>query len=215
MQIVKVKETEKTGIGRWFDVFISNKYFIILLCCLIVGMFFGAICVKHLNTQGSEFVDKWFDSFVKFRLSSGLWQIFFKSFLTGFIYLVVICLSSFGLSGIPVFPLLMLFRGFGTCMLAGLLYKNCSLQGVAFADLILLPSCVALDFVLVYFSSRAMEQSFNFLSVFKGSVQNVQLLKSTSLDLMRRCLMCMLTVVISSFVESVFTVCFSDYFNLM
>lgn len=215
MQIIKVQETEKTDIKRWFDVIGNNKYFLILLCCLIVGMLFGALSVKGTDPESSDILYNWFFSFIESRTNSGLWQVFFKCFLTAFLYLLVLTVSAFGVSGIPIFPAVMLFRGFGTCMLSGLLYRNCSLEGIAFADLILLPSSVALDFVLVYYSSKAMELSVNFLSVFKGLVQNVQLLKSVALSLFRKCLICICTVAVSSFAEAVFAVCFSKYFNLM
>ncbi len=215
MQIIKVQETEKHSIRRLFDVIGNNKYFLILLCCLVVGMLFGALSVKGTNPEESDILYNWFRSFIEARTNSGLWQIFFKSFLTAFLYLLVLTVSAFGVSGIPIFPAVMLFRGFGTCMLSGFLYRDCSLEGIAFADLILLPSSVVLDFVLVYYSSKAMELSVNFFSVFKGSVQNVQLLKTVALSLLKKCLICVCTVAVSSFADAVFTVCFSKYFNLM
>ncbi len=193
----------------------DNKFYIILVACLLLGMLFGALSVKTFDVGTADFVDGWFKSFLSFRLNSGFWQIFFKCFLSSFIYLVVICIAAFGVGGLPIFPLLMFFRGFGTCMLAGLLYKNCSLQGIAFADLILLPSCLVFDFVYVYLSSKAMALSSNCLSILRGSVQHVPLLKTGGIDLLKKCILCLTVAFLSSLAEAAFSACFSKYFNLV
>ena len=215
MQIIKTNKPDKALAENWLNFISVNKYFIILLFCLISGMLCGAVMVNRFSGDNAVLVNEWFNSFVSNRTQSGLLTIFFKIFLGCFIYIVIICISAFGLGGIPVCPILLFFRGFGTCMLSGLLYRNYSLQGIAFANLILLPSCVAIDFILVYFCSKGMKLSVNFSLVFRGSVVNAEALRLDSLVLLKRCVICVLLSVIAALFEAIFTVCFSGYFKLM
>ena len=215
MQIVKNNEPKKIASKNWLSLIGEHKYFIILLFCLILGMLCGAISVNRFNDDNAVLIQEWFNAFLSDRTESGMWPIFFSTFLGCFAYMTVICVSAFGLGGIPICPILLFFRGFGTCMLAGLLYKNCSLQGIAFANLILLPSCVAIDFILVYFCSKGMKLSIEFLSVFRGSVVNAHNFKLSSVVLLRRCGICIMLSAVASLLEAIFTVCFSGYFNLL
>ena len=129
------------------------------------------------------------------------------------IYMTVIGLSAFGVSGMAVLPCLMFFRGFGTCMLAGFLYRNYSLQGIAFADLIILPSCLVADFLLLYASGKAMELSKRFFDCLRDVSARGVILKPQCVDLLKKILRCTLIFVVVSLAESAFTVCFIKYFN--
>ena len=215
MQIIKKSEPQISIVKKCLTLIGCNKHFIIMLLCIVSGMLCGAVSVNCFSGDNAVLVDEWFNSFVSNRIQSGLWPIFLKAFLSCFAYIIAFCISAFGLSGIPICPLLLFFRGFGSCMLAGLLYKNFSLQGIAFANLVLMPSCVAIDFILVYFSSKSIKLSVSFLSVFRGSVVNAEELRISSLGLLKRCCICVLFSAVAALIEAIFTVCFSVYFSLM
>lgn len=211
MQVVVAKSPEK--LNRYISAVKSNKFFIFLLSVLIAGMLSGALAVKGMGDTVDALLNAWFRSFLSFRLSAGFWKIFFNCFLTGFIYMTVIGLSAFGVSGMAVLPCLMFFRGFGTCMLAGFLYRNYSLQGIAFADLIILPSCLVADFLLLYASGKAMELSKRFFDCLRDVSARGVILKPQCVDLLKKILHCTLIFVVVSLAEAAFTVCFIKYFN--
>lgn len=191
----------------------KHKYFLILLCFLLVGMLFGSFSARGFDGVFQTVIDKWFDSFISYKKTAGFIDIFFKSFLSGITYFVIIAVFSFGVSGTAVLPLIQFLRGFGTCILAGILYKNYSLSGIAFADLILLPPCIAADFTLLFSSEKGMELSVLFLGGLKDvSVRGV-VIKPEALVFLKRVLLCMLAYIGISLAEATFTTCFIKYFN--
>lgn len=191
----------------------KHKYFLILLCFLVVGMLFGSLSARGVGGIFQTVIDKWFDSFISYKKTAGFIDVFFKSFLTGITYLILIAVFSFGISGTAVLPLIQFLRGFGTCILGGILYKNYSLSGIAFADLILLPSCIATDFVLLFSSEKGMELSVLFCKSLKDvSVRGV-VIKPEAIFFLKRVLLCMLAYIGISLAEATFTTCFIKYFN--
>ena len=211
MQIIADKNTFKFGLH--IENFNKYKFFLCLLLFLILGMLFGALAAKGINKSFDTVIENLFNSFLKFRRTSGFTNLFFSIFLTSFILLTLIGLSSFGVSGIIILPILILIKGFGTCLISGILYRNFSLSGIAFADLILLPFCVANDFVAIYTSSKGMELS----SLFLGSLKDVSTrgitLKPEVLVFLRKILLCMLSSAVIALAEAMFTSCFIKYFN--
>lgn len=211
MQIIADKNTFKFGLH--IESFNKYKFFLFLLLFLILGMLFGALAAKGINESFDSVIENLFNSFLKFRRTSGFTNLFFSLFLSSFIFLTLIGLSSFGVSGIVILPFLILIKGFGTCLISGILYRDFSLSGIAFADLILLPFCVANDFIAVYASGKGMELS----SLFLGSLKDVSArgitLKPEVLVFLRKILLCMLCSAVIAFAEAMFTLCFIKYFN--
>ncbi len=211
MQIIADKNTFKLGlhienIGKY-------KFFLSLLLFLIIGMLFGALAAKGINKTFDATINEWFNSFFEFRRTSGFTNLFFSLFLSSFVFLVVISLSSFGISGVIILPILMLTKGFGTCLISGILYRDFSLSGIAFADLILLPFCVANDFIGVYISGKGMELSSHFLSSLKDISARGTILKPEAIVFLKKLLLCMLSSAVISLAEATFTICLMRYFN--
>ena len=160
MQIVAVKNTKK--FEKYLNAVLEHKFYFVLLLFLIFGMFIGALSVRLLNGEYNLFIKQWFASFIEFRTTFGFWKILFNSFLTSLVYLIIVSISGFGVGGMIILPLLIFFKGFGACLLSGILYRDYSLQGIAFADLILLPSALAAILVLLYLCESAMNVSKRF-----------------------------------------------------
>lgn len=213
MQVVVAKSPEK--ITRFVEVIKSHKFFLFLLLSLLIGILSGALAVKGLGEPFDKLLDDWFRSFIAFRSSAGFWRIFFNCFLTGFIFVTIISLSAFGVSGVIIMPLLIFFRGFGTCILAGILYRNYSLQGIAFADLILLPPCIAADFILLYLSSESMELSKLFCDCLRDVSARGIVLRPNCIVFLKKILWCVISFILASLAEAAFTACFIKYFNFV
>lgn len=211
MQIIADKNTFKFGLH--LENFSKYKFFLCLLIFLILGMLFGALTAKGINEAFDTVIEDWFNSFLKFRKSSGFTNLFFNLFLSSFIFLLLTGLSSLGISGIIILPILMLIKGFGTCLISGILYRDFSLSGIAFADLILLPFCVANNFIAVYVSGKGMELSSQFLNSLKDVSARGTTLKPKLLNFLRKVLLCMLSSAVISLAEAIFTTCFIKYFN--
>jgi hypothetical protein len=126
---------------------------------------------------------------------------------------VIILVSSFGVGGLAVLPFMMFVRGFGTAAIAGFLYRNYSLEGIAFADLILLPSVVAVDVIFLYFSNDAFSLSYRFFELIRDVSSRGIEIRPSILIVFKRCVFSLIAVIVAAVVEAGFTVCFIKYFN--
>lgn len=211
MQVVISKPNEK--LNGYFEAVKSQKFFLILLFFLILGMLCGAVSVKLLPQDAEAFLIKWFRSFVSVRETSGFMGNFFNSFLKGILCFAVIFAASFGVGGLAVLPLLQLLRGVGTCALAGLLYRTYSLEGIAFADLILLPSAVIIDFSLLLCSAKGLELSKSFLDGIKAVSTAGLSLRPMCLSFLKSSVKSVLFYMLASVLEAAFAACFIRYFK--
>lgn len=200
-------------IATFKDAFRENKFFFLCLTLIVAGMLAGSLAVNLLSGEYLIFIKDWFLSFFKFRSTAGFSRVFFNIFLSGTVYFVLVLLSSLGLTGVITLPLVVFFRGFGTCLLAGFLYREYSLTGIAFADLILLPGVLATDFLLIYICAEAVSVSFSFLDILKDVSSRGIMVRPLMLKFLRKFLIVMLLFCIFSLIEALFSVNFTHYFS--
>lgn len=200
-------------IATFKDAFRENKFFFLCLTLIVAGMLAGSLAVNLLSGEYLNFIKDWFLSFFKFRSTAGFSKVFFNIFLSGTVYFVLVLLSSLGLTGVITLPLVVFFRGFGTCLLAGFLYREYSLTGIAFADLILLPGVLATDFLLIYICAEAVSVSFSFLDILKDVSSRGIMVRPLMLKFLRKFLIVMLLFCIFSLIEALFSVNFTHYFS--
>lgn len=200
-------------IATFKDAFRENKFFFLCLTLIVAGMLAGSLAVNLLSGEYLNFIKDWFLSFFKFRSTAGFSRVFFNIFLSGTVYFVLVLLSSLGLTGVITLPLVVFFRGFGTCLLAGFLYREYSLTGIAFADLILLPGVLATDFLLIYICAEAVSVSFSFLDILKDVSSRGIMVRPLMLKFLRKFLIVMLLFCIFSLIEALFSVNFTHYFS--
>lgn len=200
-------------IATFKDAFRENKFFFLCLTLIVAGMLAGSLAVNLLSGEYLIFIKDWFLSFFKFRSTAGFSRVFFNIFLSGTLYFVLVLLSSLGLTGVITLPIVVFFRGFGTCLLAGFLYREYSLTGIAFADLILLPGVLATDFLLIYICAEAVSVSFSFLDILKDVSSRGIMVRPLMLKFLRKFLIVMLLFCIFSLIEALFSVNFTHYFS--
>ncbi len=211
MQVVTVKNTNR--FEKYISAVLEHKFYFILLLFLIFGMFMGALSVRLLDGSYNVFIKQWFGSFIEFRTTFGFWKILFNSFLTSLAYLIIVSVSGFGVGGMFILPLLIFFKGFGTCLLSGILYRDYSLQGIAFADLILLPSALAANLAIVYLCESAMGVSKRFYNCINDTNLTNQLLRAECVSYFKRLLYVLFAFIVISVAESAFNTCFIRYFD--
>lgn len=196
-----------------FSVLKDNTFFIISFFALLTGMFCGVLSVRFLGENFLSAIEQLLKNYITFRTSSGFLKVFSKIFLSCIIYMIIIFISGFGVSGLPVIPLAVFVRGFGTCSLAGVLYRDYSLKGIAFADLILLPSCIAADFIIIYAAGKSLSLSFKFCDLLKDLSSHGIAVRPQCITLLKTALLCTAAICFSSIIEAVFSCCFIKYFS--
>ena len=212
MQVV-VTTNQKKKVSKFIQCFAEHKYYLILFSFLLTGMLIGAILVQFINEPFSNAVNEWVMSFLDIRMTGSYGKLFFSCYLSAFLCVVVICLSAFGIIGLPLMPVMVFVRGLGTCLLAGVLYSEFSLQGIMYANLVLLPFCIIFDFMLLYLSSASMELSRQFLSVLLIGSDKLKTLKTKGIKLLRRAVSVCVVLIPTSLLDATFNVLLIKYID--
>ncbi len=207
-----VEKNSKT-INKSFQFVADNRYFILSLLFLLLGLLIGTLVVGHVSDGYEKMLKSCFDSFISFRKESNFIRIFFSNFFTDFCLLSIVLFSSFGVVGIPAIPLIVSFKGFVSGLLSGVLYRYYSLHGIAFANLILLPADVIVFFALVYLSSKCFALSLKFFSLLRDISSKGVAVRPFCVTAMRKYLICIVFLTVSSIIETVLTVGFIKFFN--
>ena len=193
--------------------FKQSKFLVSSTVILVLGMLSGSLCIQFLSDGMMSFVNDCFKQFLLYRSTSKFYAIFLSSFCYGLIYITLIAISSFGISGFAVTPFLLFVRGFSTCAISGLLYRNYSLQGIAFSNLILLPSNIVVHFIIIYISSEGLKLTAKFYDVLKDvSFKGIEL-RPSCIKLLRALLLSVLTLTAACVMEAVFSAGFIKYFK--
>lgn len=191
----------------------ENKLFVFSSLIILFGIFSSCIFVSHISNPFYDFIKKYILSFVEFRSSSGFFTVFFTSFLNYLTFIIFITVAGFGAGGLFVMPLLIFIRGFATGIVSGMLYREYSLVGIAFADLILLPVVLAFNFIVIYFSAKAMRLSLNFCSLIRDRSSRGIEIRQNCIALLNSCIKCMVVAIVISIVESLLSVGFIGFFD--
>lgn len=130
--------------------------FLILLLCGLAG---GSVYAQNADTQMLNSLDFLFTTNLDARLSQNAVGTFCACFASDFIFLITIYLLGLAPWGIPLMPLVILFKGFGTGLTAGYLFISNSLSGLGFYLLVLLPGTFLFCIALVLLSTSAFQFS--------------------------------------------------------
>ena len=199
--------------NRLFYSLKESKFFILSAIVLIFGMLIGAMSVTALSDGVSIDLSLYIKAYLAYRSDASFSKMFLTSFVSGIVYILVICLSSFGVCGFPIIPLLLFFKGAVGCAVAGMLYREYSLQGIAFANLILLPSVLVTDFILVYLSNEGLSLSRVFYGLLRDvSARGIEI-RPECVRMLRITLIAVVCIAVSAVIESAFSACFIKYFN--
>ncbi len=212
MQVITL-DTKDSRLNLFFRFIKSNRSLLLLATVLLLGKLFGAISVKYLDNEFGRYVNEWFISSFEYKSTSDFWTMFLSNFIRSLTYILIILFFSFGISGVIAIPLILFIRGIGTCALSGVLYRNYSLQGIAYSNLILLPSGFAFDIVLLIFGCYAFDVSIKFSKLLRSSSIEQSDYKVDLLKMLRKSIYCVFVTLVISFADALFSVGFSQYFN--
>jgi len=131
----------------------ENIRFVVLSLILLLGILVGALLIRNsLLTDSFDpltLVSRYIDA----RSAGGIVGVYFQSFFSSFIYLVILYFSGLFLFGIVPCMLIPWMRGLGIGVICGYLYSVHGMQGAAFSFLIILP-CTFLQCVVLLIASK-------------------------------------------------------------
>jgi stage II sporulation protein M len=212
MMIVENKP-QKRDYFKVIQLVCDNRYFLICFLLLIIGMLFGALAVGKTDSEVKSILENEFTSFLRFRTESNFLRLFFGCFLNALIYATLILLSSFGVLGLLLIPLILIFKGFGTAAFFSLLYSEFSLTGVAFSNLVLIPPYLIASMALIFLSAECFELSLKFLLIIKSNLAKGSYLKPNVVQCFKKYVTCVLILTASALLEALLSRGFIRFFK--
>lgn len=126
---------------------------------ILLGLTVGSIYAKNADTQLLNSLDFLFTTNLDARLKESAIGIFSACFASDFLFLFTLFLLGLAPWGIPIMPLVVFFKGFGTGITAGYLFITYSLTGAGFYLLVILPGTFLFCMALMMFATGAFKLS--------------------------------------------------------
>lgn len=186
---------------------------LVMATLLLTGLVLGAAYARFADKQTLHALDFLFTTNLEARLSKGAPGIFCACFASDFIFLLCAYLLGVAAWGMPVVPLLVCFKGFGTGVTAGYLCLSHGLSGAGFYLLVLLPGTCLFCAVLVRFSAVAFRFSRRVFSHTCGKQMPPVSLKDALLRFSARFLSALGIACIASLLDTVLWTLFAGTFQ--
>lgn len=146
-------------------IFLKNNWCILLLTALfIIGITAGTF-LNNSKSNFSAFFDSYSNDFLKLRILKNFFEIFTDSFLTSFIFILLIFLFGTSVTGPVTVPLVVMLRGMIFGSLVGNIYSQFELKGITFNAVILIPSTLITVIFLLIAAKESMQFSLQIIDI--------------------------------------------------
>lgn len=188
---------------------VHTFFVVMLLLGLALGSFYSSVARESFL----ESIDFLFFTNFEARLSQNIADTFCACFSSDFIFLLTVFLLGFALWGIPVLPIVVMFRGFGTGLTAGYLFTAHSVQGVIFYLFVILPGTFLFCMSLVNLSTNAFCISKQILIHTVGKQEANNSLKRHISHYLMPCVSSLILAFLSAVLDTLLWVLFAGNFN--
>lgn len=131
----------------------------LLAVCFLAGTILGTAASVHADTQIMQRFDFLFQTSASLRLSEPVYSLFFASFASSFLFLMICFLCGLSMWGFLFVPAILFFRGYGVGLTAGFLCYTYHWMGALFHLLVLLPGVPFICLALLFSSREAFRAS--------------------------------------------------------
>lgn len=142
---------------------------VLLGIALLAGMIFGAVCAGSADRTLMQGLDFLFTSDFQSRCSQSVLSAFAASLTANFMFFLANFLLGLSVWGSVGVPLLIGFKGFGTGLSGGYLYRCYSFSGVGFFLLVMLAGCVISTLALIFQGRSSMAFSGSLFARVRGT----------------------------------------------
>ena len=189
------------------------KLTILSLALFLLGLILGSFAIS-LNTDNSCYgLIDYIKSIYIFRCNSTYFLIVLSSFLSSFVYLLLLYLCGASVFGLFFCFFIPLFRGFSIGLIAGCLYRFYALSGIGFFALILLFGLFLSTVVIIISCCDAFKFSLNFFSLLSPITKETLIFSKIKAFTIKFAIYCGI-LLISSLIDGLMSVCFINYFTL-
>lgn len=190
----------------------KNKSLIFLSFIFLLGIILGIIFLSKSDTtlMFSKFT---FENFLFVRLDKPFWKILLKSLFYSLvhIFLMFVCGTSF--VGIVLTPVLTLIKGYLYGGFLAYIYVTYLLKGIAFNAVIFLPSAIIFTITFLFCAKLSLGFSYELLGLTFKENYNSPKIYTLFKNYCSKYLLNLIFVLISSLIDSLFSIVFLHYFD--
>lgn len=163
-------------IKRWLLKHFQDNFLIYfsLTIIFVIGIVIGAITIKVLNIEQKNDIITFLNSFFKTMDSSGLdnLSVLKQSIIDNFKTIGLVWITGLIIIGIPIIPIIIIFRGFALGFTVGFLVNEYAIKGFLFSILGILPQNLFIIPGIIAISSTGMAFSINGIKNKKNRLRN-------------------------------------------
>lgn len=207
---------KRTNIGiftfkTYFSDIKKHRVIIFLLFVFIAGLFCGTFCLKSSYQNFSASLAQYLTGTLMKRQNFSIFKTFCSSLVSLFPFLIILFIFGSSPVGPAIVPLTVFLRSSGIGILFAYLYKTYELKGIAFSFLILMPVFLISSFLFLVAGCEAFKFSCGLFRILLGRGESVGVFADYRLY-SSRFLIFLIFLLLSSFVDSVFSACFINFF---
>lgn len=207
----KSKYNYKIYNGKALKNIIENSKIYLLAFLFVAGVFIGAISGNN-ESEISNKIAEIVKTFIVSKNQNEFSEVIINSFLPNILLMSANVFLAFSLIGYPLLVWLPCIKGIGLGAFAGYLYSACKFTGLGYCILTVFPGAVVSTVALIIACNDSCDYSKNaFMKSLRGRGQFEK--DETKIFLVRQAIMIGICMV-SSIIDSVFTLAFSRFFEI-
>ena len=203
----------KPPVARTVGYFSSNWRVWLVAAFFVAGLGAGSIAVRGYVNGSDDILNQIVGGFIHSRQNQTVFQTLFNSLASSVPLLV--CTYIFGLCavGMPMVPLVALFRGLGLGVSMGYLYSAHSLGGIMYCLLIIIPPAIISTLVIIFSGREALRFSYLLFGLlFKKGGSSPNSAPDFRKYSLRFCVF-LLFLVAAAIADAFFSMAFSKFFS--
>lgn len=201
----KSKLNYKVYNGKSIKLLFQNSRILILSILFSVGIMLGAV-VLNKEADIAERITEYINSYITRKSGQGITDIFFNSIISNGLFFVLNFFLAFSLVGYPLIIWIPFLKGLAFGAVCGRLYLLYGLSGLGYSILTLFPGATVSTFSLIIACNISCEYSSNAYS--KAILGKGQFEKGETKYFIFKQTIFMLLIIISSLIDSVFSIAF-------
>ena len=209
--MIKSKYNYKVYNGKALKNIVENSKIFVLAFLFVAGVFMGAVsgnCKSEISNKTAEIIN----SFIISKNQNEFVDIIIDSFISNGILMFTNVFLAFSLIGYPLLIWLPCIKGIGLGAFAGYLYSAYKITGLGYYILTVFPGAIVSTVALIIACNDSCDYSKNaFMKSLRGRGQFEK--DETKIFLIRQSIMIGICM-ISSIVDSIFTLAFSRFFEI-
>ncbi len=179
----------------------------------LLGLTVGAASGRSFSSETFEKLDMLFVTNIDARMQMSVFDIFVSCFVSYFIFIFCIFLSSFSAWGIATIPLLSALKGFTVGLSTAFIFSRYQLSGIGFYILVVLPGAVLFLFTLIRYATYGFRLSGRYLRMTMFGTERVPDFRKHMKSFVKKTIFSLLSVCGCAVTDMILWILFANKFQ--